>query len=408
MERARRLFAEGRANEATPLLVDVVRSEEGAPAGAYLMLGVSQRSEGQRDEAIVTLEKGIDRYPLNTDLKTELGVTLSWNQQFEAALAAFGATLAIDSEHRGARLARARVLVWAGKEREAEKEYSRFLSLHPDNLEAMRGMALVRRAQLRSDEAATYYKRVLAESPSDREALEGLEAIARETRWTCEAGFGGVSFDESPPFYLGRLIVSFQSSPRLALRAGYDTMLAGGIGQDVPAAGTTVQGVAHLGSVYRYDASWTLGATFSSRFQPDRTVHGLELRASRVLDSRWVALAGVRPGSDLGARHELSADVGLQRIMGSSAWVMAQGFVFRDTAGQRAESAVATVSWTPLNGWTGRAGGGGGRVNGATSSSVFASLDWAWSHRQALRVNYERGFLPFSRQSVRMDWVWKR
>lgn len=124
-------------------------------------------------------------YPTDAPTNKAAAWTYYLNGQLDQARAAYDQALAIESSDLEARIERARTAFWQGDLDQAERDYLQVLDTTPDDPDALWGLADVRRAQKRPEEAIELASRSLALRAGNVDALLVLARAHAETgQWS--------------------------------------------------------------------------------------------------------------------------------------------------------------------------------------------------------------------------------
>jgi len=131
------------------------------------------------DSALVLLRAARERVPDDPEFLLTEAMYLSWDQRWLESIVRYDSVIAANPgpEMLRARIARARVLSWAGRLAEAQRGYEDVRRLDPENREARFGLAQVRAWSGDLDGGARGFEALLAETPGDLQALVGLGSI---------------------------------------------------------------------------------------------------------------------------------------------------------------------------------------------------------------------------------------
>ncbi len=241
LERARALYDAGQLDEARTLLEDVVRAQPD-DAGAYLLLGVIERTTGHLPAAIASLERAHALEPESTQAALELATTLAWHDDLDRAIRLYEQVLAREPSNVGARVGLGFALAWQGHLDKAHALFRELVGADPRSVDAWNGLGFVDRAALRRDDAEADYRQSLALDPQNKDAAAAL----KELRWDRYAtvrvlGGGSVEPDQAGRFE-ARVDVTYRLSPGVTISGGYQRYAFGAvlpIGAVEPVAGVT-------------------------------------------------------------------------------------------------------------------------------------------------------------------------
>ena len=244
------------------LEADAILAAEPAHPDGHLIRGVSLVQEGRLEKGIEELRKAIESDPKRRGAYLELARTYAQERNFPEAEAVLRDLLQIDTQSVETRMALGDVLVAAGKESEAAKEYRRglevdrksgplyfklaglsqkqhriseaeglyrqWIEVHPNSAQAHIALAQFYRSTGRLKDAETSYQRARQVDPSSRLAQESLIIFYLETNRLKEAATEIDAFmKQSPTDLAGRILQA-----RLTLEQG-DTDKAVSLLQDV-------------------------------------------------------------------------------------------------------------------------------------------------------------------------------
>ncbi len=175
-ERASRLEAQGKWQEAVPLLEQVVRQEPTNSAALYKLGSMKSWQAGGRNEALGLLLRACDLSSGNPEYCGAYAELLSWNSQTRAgAVARLQQILAAHPEAVSARLRLAQIWSWSDATRpQAMELYEQGLKRDPENVELLIGSGdVLSWSSTGRAKALVRYDQVLQENPDEVRALTG-------------------------------------------------------------------------------------------------------------------------------------------------------------------------------------------------------------------------------------------
>ncbi|MEM1417574.1 MAG: tetratricopeptide repeat protein [Myxococcota bacterium] len=381
----------------------------------HLLHGAALRDAEDLEGALDAFEAGLEEHPEHASLGLERAGTLARLGRLAEAIAAYETLRRRpldDAAARGAALGHGRALLWAGRPADAAAVFEAWLGAHPDDADAFAGLGSAERAQLRRRAARDAYDEALRLDPSQGEAREAREGLRRDRRVTLSA-HGGLAFLPSESAYerVPRygLEAQVRATPRwtIAARAEEDLRRSpgGGSAFDGPSTGFERATTLEASAAYRLDApelTLSAGARWQRRGGANPPVAdeaALLLGASWRAGS-WVTLLTTRVGNHAeGGLGHLSM-LGLQRLLGGDAWVMAQVFRAGRAARAPGETALVLTGFVPLHARLAvRASGGAsltdaGVRGGSLSTALVLSLGPAKDQQLALRGDVAFGTVP--------------
>ncbi len=166
--------AEGRFKDAEKMCRDLLNRTPD-DAGALLLLGTLLLETGRGPEAVAFLERTPDEDdPYRHFL---LGKACLLSRRLDAAVAAYGAALAVKPDYAEAMGGRGAALAGLRRFAEAVDDFSRALELDPDSLQAQSGLGHALAGLGRSEEAVAAYTRALTLSPDSPDLRARLAAL---------------------------------------------------------------------------------------------------------------------------------------------------------------------------------------------------------------------------------------
>lgn len=134
------------------------------------------------DSALTLIRAARERVPTDPDFLLTEALYLSWAKRFGESILRYDSVIAAHPgpEMLRARVARARVLSWAGRLREARAGYDAALRLRPDDRDARFGRAQVASWSGDLESASAMLETLLAENPAD---VGALIALASTRSW---------------------------------------------------------------------------------------------------------------------------------------------------------------------------------------------------------------------------------
>ncbi len=169
--------------------LEVALALDEASLPALRALARLRRECADHEESIVLLERAIGLQPENSELLTELGLTLSGQGNVSAAAHAYERSLALDPSAAAPRINLGLLqLQQLGEAEEAERHFRKALEINPGNVAALGNLGLALHALGRYDEEREVYRRGLALHPDHLE-LRWNRALAHLSCREYEAGW---------------------------------------------------------------------------------------------------------------------------------------------------------------------------------------------------------------------------
>jgi arylsulfatase A-like enzyme len=140
----------------------------------FVNLALIQAKMNQFDEAILTLERGIDAVPGSLTLLSRLAHTFMVMGRLQKSLDAWQAVLVIDPKYFDGLLASGWILDLMGKKEEARGFLEKALEVEPENVFLRKTYAMNLATTGSLKEAIAVYERLRTENPSDYEVLQDL------------------------------------------------------------------------------------------------------------------------------------------------------------------------------------------------------------------------------------------
>ena len=280
---ADRAWAEGSTARALELY-DVRLREDPADEVALLRSALIHAWEGNYAEAVVRLERLLERAPGHPDGRLARARVRAWSGDLPRALRDVEEILAIDPDNLEALEALALFQSWSGELDESLGTYDELIGISPERSVAsrMRAQALARASRFEASLAA--YRALLAADPRDTEARLGLaQALAYAQ-----------DFDASIAEY-DRVLAGAPADPRALLGKSRALLWSGRL---VEAERTAQAGVEADGSA----AAWSgLGQVYRAQGRPADALEALETAAvlaptdAEVLDQLRSVRLGLAP-----------------------------------------------------------------------------------------------------------------
>ncbi len=135
------------------------------------------KKSARYDKAAAWFMKAADIQPDNTDILFEIGILLSWTDNYLSAIEYFDKILTIEPNHDDAKLAKARVLSWQDKRAEALSLTEEVIEHNPGYLDAYELKARILTWEMNYDEAIEIYSQMLQIKPDSKNARKGLVDI---------------------------------------------------------------------------------------------------------------------------------------------------------------------------------------------------------------------------------------
>ncbi len=333
LERARALYDEGRLPEARALLEDLTRAET-SDVGAYLLLGVVQRTEGDLSAAIASLERAHALEPGSTQVSVELATTLAWDGDLDRAVELYRQVLAADPSHVGARVGLAFALAWQGHLDQARAMFRELIGSNPQLVDGWNGLGFVDRAALRRSDAEAAYQRALQLDPQNTDAATGLKELRWDRRTDVRVLGGGSIVPDGD--WKGEARIDFKSTvnPKVTIGGGYQRYAYGAvlaIGGAPPESTRTEDSLE--GSVTLRPTRWlTIGNSLYTFFS-EGTSRGVVWEEAVInITPRFALVGGFRPAFSSADPHWLLAGaVGAGVGVTSSSRISVRALIAADT-----------------------------------------------------------------------------
>jgi len=169
--------------------LEVALALDDASVPALRALARLRRECADHEESIVLLERAIGLQPENSELFTELGLTLSGHGNVAAAVQAYERSVALDPSAAAPRINLGLVQLQQFAEPDkAERNFRTALETHPGHVAALGNLGLALHAQGRYDEEREVYRHGLALHPEHVE-LRWNRALAHLSRGEYEYGW---------------------------------------------------------------------------------------------------------------------------------------------------------------------------------------------------------------------------
>jgi arylsulfatase A-like enzyme/Flp pilus assembly protein TadD len=172
-QRAETLELEGNIAEAAKVYAQILERDPGAPVN-YVNLALVQAKMNQFDEAIRTLQQGIEAIPGSLTLLSRQAHTFMVMGRLQKSLDAWRAVLVIDSAYFDALLASGWILDLMGKKEEARGFLEKAQAVEPENKFLRKTYALNLATSGNLKEGIAVYERLKQDFPADPEVLEDL------------------------------------------------------------------------------------------------------------------------------------------------------------------------------------------------------------------------------------------
>lgn len=121
-------------------------------------------------DAVSNYDKALALTPKDADLLLRTARVTSWNRDFARSIDLYQQLIVVQDKPEY-RLEMARVLSWAGRNRESIAEYRALLKQNPDDVSVRLGLARVLTWDKQSEDALAEYDLVLKKDPQNRDAL---------------------------------------------------------------------------------------------------------------------------------------------------------------------------------------------------------------------------------------------
>jgi tetratricopeptide (TPR) repeat protein len=172
-QRAEALELEGNIAEAVKAYAQMVERNPRAPVN-YVNLALAQAKMNQFDEAVQTLQRGIDAIPGSLTLISRQAHTYMVMGRLKKSLDAWRAALLIDPAYFDGLLASGWILDLMGKKEEARGFLEKALAVEPENKFLRKTYALNLATSGNLKEAISAYERLKQDFPDDPEVLQDL------------------------------------------------------------------------------------------------------------------------------------------------------------------------------------------------------------------------------------------
>ena len=131
-------------------------------ATPWITLGMIRAGTGRADQALLDLQKALDRDPRNPDAYRERGLALQKLGRFEEAEATYRKAIELRPELWSSHSYLASFLYSRGRMPEAEAAFRAALALAPENARVLSNLGGILHVQGRLEEAESYYRQALA------------------------------------------------------------------------------------------------------------------------------------------------------------------------------------------------------------------------------------------------------
>jgi len=172
-QRAETLELEGNIAEAAKVYAQILERDPRAPVN-YVNLALVQAKMDQFDEAIRTLQRGIETIPGSLILLSRQAHTYMVMGRLQKSLDAWQAVLVIDPVYFDALLASGWILDLMGKKEEARGFLEKALAVEPENKFLRKTYALNLATSGNLKESISVYERLRQDFPADPEVLQDL------------------------------------------------------------------------------------------------------------------------------------------------------------------------------------------------------------------------------------------
>ena len=172
-QRAETLELEGNIAEAAKVYAQILERDPRAPVN-YVNLALVQAKMDQFDEAIRTLQRGIETIPGSLILLSRQAHTYMVMGRLQKSLDAWQAVLVIDPVYFDALLASGWILDLMGKKEEARGFLEKALAVEPENKFLRKTYALNLATSGNLKESIAVYERLRQDFPADPEVLQDL------------------------------------------------------------------------------------------------------------------------------------------------------------------------------------------------------------------------------------------
>jgi len=172
-QNAESLETEGNIAEAAKVYAQILERNPQSPVN-YVNLALAQAKMNQFDEAIRTLQRGLDAIPGSLTLLSREAHTFMVMGRLQKSLDAWQAVLVIDPAYFDGLLASGWILDLMGKKEEARAFLERALAVEPENKFLRKTYALNLATTGNLKEAIAVYERLRQDFPEDYEVLQDL------------------------------------------------------------------------------------------------------------------------------------------------------------------------------------------------------------------------------------------
>lgn len=150
-------------------LILALRKEPANPNNIMLMvnLGTIQRYLGKLDEALISYNIAIDKYPDKAFLRHSRAALYCEMEKYDDALKDYNAILLKDENDLNALYQRGLVYLYQKKTLEAEADFEKILALSPDNLQAKMGVGLILKRKSNWKDAEELYTDLIYKNKSN-------------------------------------------------------------------------------------------------------------------------------------------------------------------------------------------------------------------------------------------------
>ena len=372
-------------------------SSAAAATAATLEEGIALKNQQKLAEAAVVFAELVRAQPRDTKALEQLAIVQGWLGQHDAALASWGALVALEPQTVYFQVGRARVRYWKGELQLAREGLEAVLRKSPADADALLLAGDVALAQRDYDAARGFYLRAQALAPADASIEGRLGRAQTPARFRLDVGgeFDGFSrYDDahlsgrgSEGGWFGQL--GFKATDSLTVGAGFEELRWFGftdhrvnlVADLLATPDLLLSGRAALTPSNHFLAAWELGA-------------GAELRVAQP----WTALFAVKHLSYTG--NEVTLIQPGARLETGQFSAQLQGIIALSSNGDPAGAGILRFGWAFSDAVAAWLGGSYGKealstplgTSFALVTAAFTGLSWSISSGFGVRIDlgYER------------------
>ena len=173
LQQAHAAMAEGRIDDAEPLVRAHLKGDPEDPAGALMLAEIAKQC-GAKREAENLMRRAIMLAPAYAEARFALAQAQRDAGSYEQALGTLEELLARDPVHQAGLSLQAGILVQLRRFEEAEASFRKLLEHHPHDSRAHANFAFMLKTIGRVDEAVATYRKALAADPGNAQSWWGL------------------------------------------------------------------------------------------------------------------------------------------------------------------------------------------------------------------------------------------